>query len=73
MNIFGYLIENTFSQIRAMGGNNFHPNSLETINRIRTLCFTKNVKEIIINPSIEVLDDDEFLSVNMVDNLNLNL
>ena len=66
-------LENFFSQVRALGGNNSHPSTVETINRIRTLCLTKNVKSIVNNSVVEMQDDDEFLSVNLIDELDLDL
>jgi hypothetical protein len=66
-------LENVFSQIRALGGNNTHPTSVETINRIRTICLTKNVSTI-LSSSCPVEqntcdDDDGFLSVNLLDDI----
>ena len=34
-------IENLFSCVRAMGGNNSHPSPVETISRIRKVCVSK--------------------------------
>jgi hypothetical protein len=66
-------LENVFSQIRALGGNMTHPTTVETINRIRTICLSKNVHSILsnscpveLNPSDE---DDVFLSVNLLDDI----
>ena len=56
-----------------MGGNNCHPSSVETINRIRILCLTKNVKAIVTNSPVEMSDNDNFLSVRFIDNLDIDL
>lgn len=42
-------LENVFSQIRALGGNRSHPTSVDTINRIRTICLSKNAHTIVSN------------------------
>ena len=36
-------IENFFSRVRFMGGNNSHPSPVETVSRIRKACVSKNV------------------------------
>ena len=40
-------IENFFSCVRAMGGNNSHPSPVETVSRIRKACVSKNVNFVI--------------------------
>ena len=63
-----------FSQIRALGGNSTHPTTTETISHIRTLCLTKSVKEIVSNSSVEMENDDScFLTVSLVDNLDIDM
>ena len=66
-------LENVFSQLRALGGNNTHPSSVQTINRIRTLCLSKNVNEIVSNSSVEMSNEDTFLSVDLLDELHLDI
>jgi hypothetical protein len=66
-------LENLFSQIRALGGNNHHPTSVDTINRIRKICLTKNAHSIISNlcpVESEVNDEDIFLSASIVEEIN---
>ena len=65
-------LENTFSQIRAIG-NNSHPSTVETINRIRKLSLTRNVKNIVTNASRESNDEDNFLTAELVNDLNIDL
>jgi len=58
-----------------MGGNNNHPTTVETVYRIRTLCLTKNAHTIVSNscPVESTPNDDVFLSVNLVEDLQPNL
>ena len=66
-------LENVFSQLRALGGNNTHPSSVQTINRIRILCLSKSVNEIVSNSSVEMSNEDTFLSVDLLDELHLDI
>ena len=66
-------LEIFFSQLRAIGGNSTHPSTVETISRIRTLCLSKNVKSIICNSSVENQDDSNFLSVELVDQFEIDV
>jgi hypothetical protein len=66
-------LENLFSQIRALGGNNHHPTSVDAINRLRKICLTKNAQTIVSSSSpVEGGENDEdvFLSVSIVDEIN---
>jgi hypothetical protein len=63
-------LENLFSQIRALGGQNTHPSSVDTINRIRTICLCKNAHSIVSDycpVECDSKDEDLFLSVNLVE------
>jgi len=65
-------LENVFSQIRALGGNNSHPNSVDTINRIRTLCLSKNVHAIVSDTTPIEIDadaDSQFVTADLIDDI----
>jgi hypothetical protein len=66
-------LENMFSQIRALGGNNHHPTSVDAINRIRKICLTKNSQAIVSSScpvENEANDEDVYLSVSIVDEID---
>ena len=52
------VIESLFSCVRGSGGSNSHPSSVDTINRIRKLCVSKNVDFVIDNANVEQYDQE---------------
>ena len=62
-------LENLFSTVRLMGGNNSHPSSVEVSNILRKLCITENVKIVVNNPAVETCDEDEFVSAELFDSV----
>ena len=66
-------LENVFSTLRLMGGSNSHPSAIEVCNRIRKICVTKNLKTVLNNPSFEMSDTDQFVSADILDNIDVDL
>ena len=51
-------LENLFSRIRALGGDNTHPTPLEALQRMRTLLLVKGGEDLLIrSPAVEMEDD----------------
>ena len=50
-------LENGFSTVRYVGGDNNHPTAANVCERIRLLCVSKNVKFVVENPSVEIEED----------------
>ena len=50
-------LENLFSRIRALGGDNSHPAPLEALQRMRTLLLVKGADLLIRSPAVEMEDD----------------
>ena len=66
-------LENLFSTLRFMGGNDFHPSARDFANRIRTLCLTRNIDLVIQNPSVEIVNDgDEYISSQIFDTASIH-
>ena len=65
-------LENLFSTIRLMGGNDSHPSARDFANRMRNLCLTKNISLVVNNPSVELSDTDEFISSVLFDSATDN-
>ena len=63
------ILENKFSKVRFMGGNNTHPTAENVCERIRHLCVSKNVNIVVDNPSVEILEDDDLLSAEIFEEL----
>ena len=63
------VLENLFSRIRALGGDNSHPGPVEFMRRVRVLLLSKTVNtEILVDkPAVEICDETDDLS-----NLPLN-
>ena len=52
-------LENLFSRLRALGGDNTHPSPLEIMNRMRLLLLMKKPDLLIVNkPAVEMEDDN---------------
>ena len=63
-------LENTFSTVRYMGGNNGHPTAKMFCDRIRMLLVSKNVNFVINNPSVEYEESTQFISADILDELS---
>ena len=66
-------LENTFSTSRLKGGSDFHPSAVEVLNKIRKLCLIKNVKGVVNEPSVEIFNDDTFVSADLFDRIDGDL
>ena len=64
------LLENMFSKVRYMGGNNSHPTAANVCERIRMLCVSKHIKFVVDNPSVEVEKDSDMLSAKIFEELS---
>ena len=64
------LLENMFSKVRYMGGNNSHPTAANVCERIRMLCVSKHIKFVVGNPSVEVEKDSDMLSAEIFEELS---
>ena len=60
-------LENSFSSLRYMGGNNTHPSASNFCERIRLLCVSKNIQFVVTNPSVEYSNECQFLSSDIID------
>ena len=58
-------LENVFSQLRHIGGSNTHPTAVECTNRIRKLCLLKHLNLVILNPNVEMEEQDGFVSAEL--------
>ena len=61
------VLENSFSSLRYMGGNNTHPSASNFCERIRLLCVLKNIHFVVTNPSVEYSEESQFLSSDIID------
>ncbi|QQP52344.1 Putative LOC100575639, partial [Caligus rogercresseyi] len=52
-------LENVFSRVRALTGNNHHPSPVEALRRLKILLIGKNHDLILRNPAVEVEEDNE--------------
>lgn len=66
-------LENLFSTLRLMGGNDSHPSAKDFATRMRNLCLTKNINLVVNNPSVELSDKDEFISSALLDSATDNV
>ena len=64
------ILENKFSKVRYMGGNNTHPTAANVCDRIRLLCVSRNVKCVIDRPSVEIEDSGPMLSAEVFEALS---
>ena len=63
-------LENTFSTLRYMGGDNNHPTAANVCERIRLLCLSKNIQLIVKDPSVEYDGEPQFLTSEIMEELN---
>ena len=63
------ILENTFSKVRYMGGNNTHPTAANVCDRLRMLCVSKNVEFVVESPSVEIPEDTDMLSAEIFEEL----
>ena len=61
------VLENSFSSLRYMGGNNTHPSASNFCERICLLCVSKNIDFVLTNPSVEYSEESQFLSSDIID------
>ena len=61
-------LENGFSTVRYVGGDNNHPTAANVCERIRLLCVSKNVKFVVENPSVEIEEETtNFISAEILE------
>ena len=60
-------LENLFSTVRFVGGNDCHPSAKDFATRIRNICLTKNIDLVINKTPVEMSDQDEFISSSLID------
>ena len=65
-------LENIFSTLRLMGGNDSHPSAKDFATRVRNICLTRNVNLVVNKPSVELSDTDEFVSSVLFDSATDN-
>ena len=63
------ILENTFSKVRYMGGNNTHPTAANVCDRLRMLCVSKNVEFVVESTSVEIQEDTNMLSAEIFEEL----
>ena len=65
-------LENTFGQLRFMGGAHSHPSAVQIINRIRKLCLVKNIELIVKDSNVEYEDKVIYFSYSVDKNRQLS-
>ena len=63
------VLENSFSSLRYMGGNNTHPTGANVCDRLRLLCVSKNTSYVVNKPSVEIQEASQFLTAEILDEL----
>ena len=61
------VLENSFSSLRYMGGNNTHPSASNFCKRIGLLCDSKNIHFVATNPYVKYSEESQFLSSDIID------
>ena len=60
-------LENLFSNVRFMGGNDCHPSAKDFFTCMRNICLSKNIDLVINKNPVEFYDKDEFFSSSLID------
>ncbi len=57
-------LENFFSQLRGLGGQNVHPTAVDAMQRIRLILIGENAEDLVSNPAVQSTPEVHMLGNN---------